>query len=89
MQFLAYDNIDAASKEVALRATQDAADDPHILSRDENDAIAMNVMGLDLLVEVVVACRGWILTMTMTRDFLWLDDSLRVDIISCIDDDPL
>ncbi|ONK64597.1 uncharacterized protein A4U43_C07F27800 [Asparagus officinalis] len=39
------DNIDAASKEEALRATQDAADDPHFLSREENDTIAMNVIG--------------------------------------------
>ncbi|ONK78497.1 uncharacterized protein A4U43_C02F19400 [Asparagus officinalis] len=39
------DSIDVASKEAALRATQEAADDPHILSREENDAIAMNVMG--------------------------------------------
>ncbi|ONK71136.1 uncharacterized protein A4U43_C04F5080 [Asparagus officinalis] len=39
------DNIDVASKDAALRATQEAADDPHVLSREENDAIAMNVMG--------------------------------------------
>ncbi|ONK73304.1 uncharacterized protein A4U43_C04F29530 [Asparagus officinalis] len=39
------DNIAAASKDAALRATQEAADDPHVLSREENNAIAMNVMG--------------------------------------------
>ncbi|XP_020268959.1 uncharacterized protein LOC109844368 isoform X3 [Asparagus officinalis] len=39
------DNIAAASKDAALRATQEAADDPHVLSREENNVIAMNVMG--------------------------------------------
>ncbi|ONK67267.1 uncharacterized protein A4U43_C06F18370 [Asparagus officinalis] len=39
------DNIAAASKDAALRATQEAADDPHVLSREENNAMAMNVMG--------------------------------------------
>ncbi|XP_020271586.1 uncharacterized protein LOC109846752 [Asparagus officinalis] len=39
------DNIAAASKDAALRATQEAADDPHVLSREESNAIAMNVMG--------------------------------------------
>ncbi|ONK71652.1 uncharacterized protein A4U43_C04F10930 [Asparagus officinalis] len=55
------DTIDAASKDAALRATQEAVDDPHVyaalratqeavddphvLSREENDSIAMNVMG--------------------------------------------
>ncbi|ONK72354.1 uncharacterized protein A4U43_C04F18550 [Asparagus officinalis] len=38
------DNIAVASKDAALRATQEAADDPHVLSREENNAIAMNVM---------------------------------------------
>ncbi|ONK75585.1 uncharacterized protein A4U43_C03F18450 [Asparagus officinalis] len=30
------------SKDAALRATQEAADDPHVLSKEENDSIAMN-----------------------------------------------
>ncbi|XP_020271730.1 uncharacterized protein LOC109846902 [Asparagus officinalis] len=45
------DNIAAASKDAALRSTQEAADDPHVLSREENNAIAMNVMGYNN--------RGW------------------------------
>ncbi|ONK64877.1 uncharacterized protein A4U43_C07F30930 [Asparagus officinalis] len=39
------DNIAAASKDAALRATQEAANDPHVLSREENNVIIMNVMG--------------------------------------------
>ncbi|ONK80796.1 uncharacterized protein A4U43_C01F21820 [Asparagus officinalis] len=42
---LYFDNIVAASKDAALRATQEAADDPHVLSREESNAIALNVMG--------------------------------------------
>ncbi|ONK72908.1 uncharacterized protein A4U43_C04F24810 [Asparagus officinalis] len=39
------DNIATASKDATLCATQEAADDPHVLSREENNVIAMNVMG--------------------------------------------
>ncbi|ONK68698.1 uncharacterized protein A4U43_C05F14950 [Asparagus officinalis] len=64
------DNITVTSKDAALRATQEAADDPHVLSREENNAIAMNVMGLDLMEEAIVACRGGNLTMLRTLDFM-------------------
>ncbi|ONK72780.1 uncharacterized protein A4U43_C04F23130 [Asparagus officinalis] len=39
------DNIAVALKDAALRATQEAADDPHVLSREKNNTIAMSVMG--------------------------------------------
>ncbi|ONK58185.1 uncharacterized protein A4U43_C09F9210 [Asparagus officinalis] len=65
------DSIDVASKEAALHATQEEADNPHILFIKENDAIAMNVMGLDLLEGAIAPCKGRILATMMTRDFLW------------------
>ncbi|ONK68783.1 uncharacterized protein A4U43_C05F15950 [Asparagus officinalis] len=38
------DSIDITSNEAVLRTTQEEADDPHILSREENDIITMNTI---------------------------------------------